>query len=765
MSASKDPKVTDKDFDPSEAVPEDEEQEDEGGGVEMSSVEINILIYLYLLESNFAHTAFSMLAESNLAQTSLFKHFHPAFPSPYQPTRNPSTRTNGTPGRVDSPVVEKFGRPEERIPRGELIRKLWKGLRWEEVERHLNSNGELIKPLCPNKFHLLVPHVCPSSYASSSKNPALPLPSTMRLSPAPRRADAFPPPLEAGPSNPRKQAPESEKAKGKRKIRDKSPVSTSSKDSPFPPGISPKLKGKEKEKGEKKRARISEPKKEKENGMDIDSEKEKEKERPNAVKRVSMNGTAHASKKTSTTTDGLVSAPPTMKTTKKKSAIWIPESDMGIWTRHKENVTCVSWNPKNTDVLASAGGDAIARLWDFENVPDKNGLNLVKMPTFMEHRPMERGRKSITSMAWHPDGTVLCTVSQDGVGRLFTPSGQFQGIMSYHRGPINSVKFSPSGSSILTAGDDFTVCLWALGPEMKQRMRACFDAHTSGWILLVLGIQAQSQSAEEVNDVDWLDDEVFASGGNDKSVFVHRVNDKRPKFVFKGHQDDVQCVRFSPLPSAGSPPESRLLASVSDDGYCIVWGLPQYPDDRATSSRSRSPVKAPEEEYDGTTPKNSWLQRLQVVSSSENTRMNTLEWSPGSTQGRMILAAGGQDSTIKIFEVISGQCLHALSGLEQGVGSLAFCPAGFGGELGLGLIAGGGWNGKLVIWDVHSGTKLKEFEVDEDSDRQNSRSMPMMYAMAWRNDGQHLAVGLQDKSVMTVWVGDLGSKKEGGVGA
>lgn len=34
-----------------------------------------------------------------------------------------------------------FGRPDGKIERGELVRKLWKGLRWEEVERHVAANG------------------------------------------------------------------------------------------------------------------------------------------------------------------------------------------------------------------------------------------------------------------------------------------------------------------------------------------------------------------------------------------------------------------------------------------------------------------------------------------------------------------------------------------------------------------------------------------------------------------------------------------------
>lgn len=67
----------------------------------------------------------------------------------------------------------------------------------------------------------------------------------------------------------------------------------------------------------------------------------------------------------------------------------------------------------------------------------------------------------------------------DGVGRLFTPSGQLQGIMSYGRGAMKSIKFSPSGGLMLGAKNNYTVCLWSLGPEYNQRFRTSYECHTS----------------------------------------------------------------------------------------------------------------------------------------------------------------------------------------------------------------------------------------------------------------------------------------------
>jgi transducin (beta)-like 1 len=103
--------------------------------------------------------------------------------------------------------------------------------------------------------------------------------------------------------------------------------------------------------------------------------------------------------------------------------------------------------------------------------------------------------------------------------------------------------------------------------------------------------------------------------------------------------------------------------------------------------------------------------------------------------------SGGQDSTVKLFDALSGQTLYTLSGLETGTGSICFSPAA------KNLVAGGGWNGKLVIWDIEvsikrsrqlpsheltigqTGKRVKELEIEEDAGKQASREKPMMVSV------------------------------------
>lgn len=85
-----------------------------------------------------------------------------------------------------------------------------------------------------------------------------------------------------------------------------------------------------------------------------------------------------------------------------------------LMTPTHSQVTCLAWNPKNTDVLASASNDGYAKLWDLVPADETNSfqgpaLGLLRKPTGMQHKGVEANLKNITAIDWHPDGTVLAT--------------------------------------------------------------------------------------------------------------------------------------------------------------------------------------------------------------------------------------------------------------------------------------------------------------------------------------------------------------------
>ena len=60
-----------------------------------------------------------------------------------------------------------------------------------------------------------------------------------------------------------------------------------------------------------------------------------------------------------------------------------------------------------------------------------------------------------------------------------------------------------------------------------------------------------------VLDVEWRDDEVFASCSTDKSIIISKINQKEVIRKFEGHIGEINTVMWSP--------DGRYLASCSDD--------------------------------------------------------------------------------------------------------------------------------------------------------------------------------------------------------
>jgi transducin (beta)-like 1 len=95
----------------------------------------------------------------------------------------------------------------------------------------------------------------------------------------------------------------------------------------------------------------------------------------------------------------------------------------GSWCEHRDavssngpyfadllQVNCVAWNPKDKEVLVTGSSDGTARLWNFMESDTKNhALQLVKKPLSISHKSIDTGKKAVTSLVWHPDGTVFAT--------------------------------------------------------------------------------------------------------------------------------------------------------------------------------------------------------------------------------------------------------------------------------------------------------------------------------------------------------------------
>jgi len=89
------------------------------GEMSISSDEVNFIVYRYLQESGFAHSAFTFAHESLVARS----------------------------------VVA-----DSEVPPGALLSFVQKGLQYVEIESHLQEDG--VERQCDEPFYLLSPHIC-----------------------------------------------------------------------------------------------------------------------------------------------------------------------------------------------------------------------------------------------------------------------------------------------------------------------------------------------------------------------------------------------------------------------------------------------------------------------------------------------------------------------------------------------------------------------------------------------------------------------------
>ncbi|KAK6112506.1 WD domain G-beta repeat family protein [Brugia pahangi] len=309
---------------------------------------------------------------------------------------------------------------------------------------------------------------------------------------------------------------------------------------------------------------------------------------------------------------------------------------------HDSEVFICTWNPKN-DLIASGSGDSTARIWNvYGSELATTSCQAIHDNSIVLKHCMQKDdknpptNKDVTSLDWNCTGDLLATGCYDGYARVWATDGRLRYTLGAHKGPIFALKWNQKGDKILSAGVDKTTIVW---DPLKGIQVQVFQFHSSSAL-----------------DVDWMSDDTFASCSTDMCIHVCKLGCEKPLKTFQGHTNEVNAVKYDVY--------SRLLASCSDDMTLKVWSM--------NYENVVHNLKAHDKE------------------------IYTIRWSPiGYT-----LASASFDHTVRLWDIERGMCVRTLTKHTEPVYSVGFSPDGK-------YIASGSFDRSVYIWDVQSGKLIQ----------------------------------------------------------
>ncbi|EPQ57765.1 WD40 repeat-like protein [Gloeophyllum trabeum ATCC 11539] len=174
--------------------------------------------------------------------------------------------------------------------------------------------------------------------------------------------------------------------------------------------------------------------------------------------------------------------------------------------------------------------------------------------------------------------------------------------------------------------------------------------------------------------------DTLVSGSSDSTVRVWDLSTGRCTHVFKGHTNTVRCLTIV-KPEWLDWPKEPLIVSGSRDNSMRVWLLPR-PNDKEYTNRKTDEPAAYEDVGDNPYHKHRLAGHEHAVRAL-------------AARGRTLLS-GSFDCTVRVWDIITGQCRWVLHGHTQRVYTVALDAA-------RNKAYSGSMDGTVRIWDLHSG--------------------------------------------------------------
>ncbi|EPQ28098.1 uncharacterized protein PFL1_04425 [Pseudozyma flocculosa PF-1] len=210
-------------------------------------------------------------------------------------------------------------------------------------------------------------------------------------------------------------------------------------------------------------------------------------------------------------------------------------------------------------------------------------------------------QKSISSLAFSPDGLVLASASSDALVKLWSvATGAPLATLSAPAQGINDLSWSSDSTYLAAASDDRSVTVWNVASAKVART---LRGHTSYVFCLAYNHQST----------------LIASGGFDETVRLWDVGRGTCHRTIAAHSEAVSGVAFNH--------EGTLIVSCSYDGSLRLWDVPTG-------------------------------QCLKTLEHKDKAAIASVRFSPNS----MLLLAASLDSTVRLWDIPNSKIVKTYNG-------------------------------------------------------------------------------------------------------